>query len=486
MVQLFSQRETLDEMGGRRIVVALADELFPGTSQLQSRARYVLLIPWLCQMAASKKDRTGWLDWLERELIKTFLGHANELDYTGLVGSSAGPQVKTLPSTMYWTGLQRWGVLTWPGTIDETLGRMAAAARSLSGETDEPDGDESSGLRAHVDLAMRLATDRDLVASERRTREPDDLDVRVAELARYGPGNVAWRCVDRLTRPGGGVTALGRWRAAAVLASGLRSLFNRPESMLLLDREVPGTVYWRAVLRYCAWGNLEAVLDEYLHHLAATDRQSGLDDAKLLALAGQARAAITPLPSRYQAFDPLHPDRRIAFPSRSALRYGSRRATDDENARMPEINKAFNSPFQPFVLATTSVGQEGIGFHWWCRAAVHWNTPASPVDFEQREGRVHRYGGLAIRRNLAALYGDAIRAAAADGAHPWDAAFAIGIVEAPERYDELARHWITEGPSKIERHVMPYPLSSDHARYRQLKDDLAPQRPRPLGRRRSG
>ena len=32
------------------------------------------------------------------------------------------------------------------------------------------------------------------------------------------------------------VTEVGHWRAAAVLASGLRSLFNRPESILLLDQ----------------------------------------------------------------------------------------------------------------------------------------------------------------------------------------------------------------------------------------------------------
>ena len=44
-------------------------------------------------------------------------------------------------------------------------------------------------------------------------------------------------------------------------------------------------------------------------------------------------------------------------------------------ARLPEVREAFNSPFQPFVLATTSVGQEGIDFHWWClsraRQSVH-------------------------------------------------------------------------------------------------------------------
>jgi len=71
--------------------------------------------------------------------------------------------------------------------------------------------------------------------------------------------------------------------------------------------------------------------------------------------------------------------------------------------------------------------QEGIDFHWWCSAVVHWNTPANPanpanpVDFEQREGRVHRFGGHAIRRNVAAAH----RADALASAEPdvWKAAY---------------------------------------------------------------
>ena len=38
-----------------------------------------------------------------------------------------------------------------------------------------------------------------------------------------------------------------------------------------------------------------------------------------------------------------------------------------------------NSPFWPFVLATTSVGQEGLDFQQYCHAVVHWNLPSNPV-----------------------------------------------------------------------------------------------------------
>lgn len=52
---------------------------------------------------------------------------------------------------------------------------------------------------------------------------------------------------------------------------------------------------------------------------------------------------------------------------------------------------------------------------------MHWNLPSNPVDLEQREGRVHRYKGHAVRKNLARRYG---LGALTDPAHdPWEILF---------------------------------------------------------------
>ena len=91
-----------------------------------------------------------------------------------------------------------------------------------------------------------------------------------------------------------------------------------------------------------------------------------------------------------------------------ALRYGKVVGDEDKAiARAGAVRKAFNSPYRPFVLASTSIGQEGLDFHPWCHAIVHWNLPGNPVDLEQREGRVHRYEGHAVRRNVAGAFGRA-------------------------------------------------------------------------------
>ena len=50
IMALFQERETRDELGLGGIRDSIADQLFPGTSTIQTRLRYMLFIPWLFQM----------------------------------------------------------------------------------------------------------------------------------------------------------------------------------------------------------------------------------------------------------------------------------------------------------------------------------------------------------------------------------------------------------------------------------------------------
>jgi hypothetical protein len=149
IVQLFSQHETQDELGGRRIVVTLSDALFPGTSVLHSRARYLLFIPWFAKLAATKKDPVSWFEWLERKMIQTFLDDTTvqAVDrLVGLIGRDAGPKVRQLPSSAYWTALNAWGVVLVPGTIRDTLNRTSDSARHPPAD----DADELADRRLGV------------------------------------------------------------------------------------------------------------------------------------------------------------------------------------------------------------------------------------------------------------------------------------------------------------------------------------------------
>jgi hypothetical protein len=144
-----------------------------------------------------------------------------------------------------------------------------------------------------------------------------------------------------------------------------------------------------------------------------------------------------------------------------------------ETTRTTYVRDAFNSPFWPFVLATTSVGQEGLDFHSYCHTCVHWNLPANPVDLEQREGRVHRYKGHAVRKNIASRHASA---AFLNGVDPWRALFDAGVAERGTGTSDLVPYWIFPGDHQIERVVPTLPLSREVGRLAALRRSVAAYR----------
>ena len=355
----------------------------------------------------------------------------------------------------------------WPDS-DGTAASVFAVTAALEGGAISDEGDQSvdsTGLARHVELAAEA------FASGPISIDGDTAGV-LTEVALFSPGNIAYRVIERIAAGADATTSMGLFRASAHLANGLRSLFNRPDTIKLIEKlALAGDgPFWRQVLAYCAAGNLEAVLDEYLHHLAADVQGKVIEDDVLFAIATEASRAIGLRGSTYRAKDAVDLGRDLAFSPRFALRYGGRQH-ESENVRQPEVRRSFNSPFWPLVLASTSVGQEGIDFHWWCHAILHWNTPANPVDFEQREGRVDRYRGHAVRKNIAAKHGSAVLSTWAPG-NPWDRLFDAATEYQPE-FGDFTPSWVYPGPHKIERHVAPFLLSSDEAKFDRIKADVA-------------
>lgn len=305
---------------------------------------------------------------------------------------------------------------------------------------------------------------------------PDDLAEILTDIALGSPAVCSLRALHRLAPElDWGDTRLQH--GAGKIANAFRSLFNRSEATLLLagsDEQVP---YWRRVLRYCAEGNLQAVLDEYAHQLVESlGVVTAAPEKKIEAIAEEIAAAIGIRGTNVQVHqikarnEGFYEDTHL-LRCRFALRLGEM-AEGREGANRPEqVRQAFNSPFWPFVLASTSVGQEGLDFHPYCHAVWHWNLPSNPVDMEQREGRVHRYKGHAVRRNIALAYGAQVLGDAQD---PWAHMFALARRDNEQR-SELIPYWVFEYPggASVERHVPLLPFSRDIGRYEWLKRNLA-------------
>jgi hypothetical protein len=157
-----------------------------------------------------------------------------------------------------------------------------------------------------------------------------------------------------------------------------------------------------------------------------------------------------------------------------AARFGEEKTDGDkEVTRAEQVRESFNSPFWPFVLATTSVGQEGLDFHHYCHAVVHWNVPSNPVDLEQREGRVHRYKGHAVRKNVARGFRSSLTPI--DGNDdPWEGMFDAAKKTRSKDSSDIIPFWVyqREGGAHIERHVPALPLSSEREQLSALKRSL--------------
>ena len=348
--------------------------------------------------------------------------------------------------------------------------------------------DAGQGLRAHIAEA-RAMIDHGPGALG---RPPGDLVEVLAELAVGGPAQCALRMISSVcglpVSDDGGTVEYAAWIGAA-----FRSFFNSPEVTAVIasghseqpDPDEGESRYWRDVVRHSIDGNLQAVLDEHGHvlrdwlgHLSLGDDSRRWEAAG--DIAGKVAEALELRTSSYRVDIPVR--ERNAFDqhrmrTRFAVAFANQTLDDGGEARVGSVSTAFNSPFWPFVLTSTSIGQEGLDFHLWCHAVVHWNLPYNPVDLEQREGRVHRYKGHAVRRNIASTLGPELLAGErAISADPWDELFSMAA-KRRERDSEMVPYWVfNEGPAKIERHVPVMPFSQEEAALPQLRKALAAYR----------
>ena len=346
------------------------------------------------------------------------------------------------------------------------------------GETEDRESSAWLSLAARVREA--------LAAPDSLGRPPRDLIEVLALLALGSPANATLRALSRImaTAP----TDIEMKRQAMGAAHAFRSLFRAPTSEGLLrnlyrpDVQGGDGPYWRRVLAYGIEGGLSAVLDEFFHVIRDSGRSDGSAEDLVSKLSHALHLAARPLAVSEWAED-RSGIQRSTYPMRQHLarRYANDGSAADQqaNQRLDDVRDSFNSPFWPFVLGTTSIGQEGLDFHWYCHAVVHWNLPPNPVDLEQREGRVHRYHGHAIRKNIAQAVGttalDRTRDAISRGerVNPWDLAYQLAEDEF-EGDGGLIPHWVfTDGDARIQRHSPVLPLSKDADRAIALRRSLA-------------
>ena len=341
------------------------------------------------------------------------------------------------------------------------------------------DQQDSSMFSDHVDLfAAGVRNEIEFGAV------PDDLEEVLAELSIGSPAICANRSLRRVA-PRLKANSPEILQAAANIAEGFRSLFNSPDVRSMIDKDdVP---YWREVLRYCATHDLQSVLDEYVHSLRESLGLIEAPDERVVSDIGSAIRNVLSIRTSSLEMDDIRVSddgveiKKRKMRCRYALRFGDLKDDSDQVLqRAGVVREAFNSPFRPFILASTSVGQEGLDFHSYCHRVWHWNLPRNPVDMEQREGRVNRYKGHAVRKNVATAIGlDGLAQDWNGRGDPWAALFKLAkrrLRDSGVHENELMPFWIfedVENPARVERIVPLPPFSSENAKFKALKRSLA-------------
>jgi hypothetical protein len=299
---------------------------------------------------------------------------------------------------------------------------------------------------------------------------PSDIARQLAYLTISSPAICSYRLLSSFTTNNklSYISFYGAFR----VADSFRKFFNWPENIAVIDKFKVFDSYWKNVLAYSAAGNFQSMLDEFaaamIDHNGLWDYSTADKVSKLIEVITKniGLRTVSVAGHTYQSFI------KESKPRHFRCHYGvalNQSIIDEKDViHSDKVRDAFNSPFRPFILSTTSIGQEGLDFHLYCRKIMHWNLPANPIDFEQREGRINRFKNLAIRQNIALKYRDKITNA--NSSTVWNQLYQITAdIEKGDKSD-LVPFWHVE-PSNIfiERQVPTIPYSKE---VRKLKDLL--------------
>jgi hypothetical protein len=142
VVDLLREPSTVDELGLGAVRDAFADLLFPGTSTIQTRARYFLFVPWqyleLERLGVPSRQVVARGRRAEIGLIDALVDSAER---EGVIGIQARKTLKRLPSNLYWNGLLAWGIRCFRGSqllYHQSLDGFYASPRALVDDDRNP------------------------------------------------------------------------------------------------------------------------------------------------------------------------------------------------------------------------------------------------------------------------------------------------------------------------------------------------------------
>lgn len=155
----------VDELGIGVVRDAFADYFFPGTSTIQTRAKYFFLVPYALRSACAKypnasvRQVMAEMSKLEKQSAQVMKKDNGE--EPGIIGASVLPRkwVVRQPSAIYWNGIRTYGIMTagrlsMSETIAAELGELKIKHQRTSGKTEGEEGAEDDKTIASGNIQL--------------------------------------------------------------------------------------------------------------------------------------------------------------------------------------------------------------------------------------------------------------------------------------------------------------------------------------------
>lgn len=157
VLDLLGEKGVLDELGIAQIRDAYSNLFFPGTTTIQTRAKYFLIVPYAFKdldfnnKYTYSRLRRSFND-CEEKCAHIFLD--NNPDEEGVVGKHSiqgGSWVQRTPSSIYWAGLRKYGIFRGKMSIDQYIKYVTIQKRdksntvNLGNSSDEGHDDKNAG-----------------------------------------------------------------------------------------------------------------------------------------------------------------------------------------------------------------------------------------------------------------------------------------------------------------------------------------------------
>lgn len=167
IIKMMSQEGMVDELGIGAIRDAFANQLFPGISTVQTRAKYFFIVPYILKeyenlylQGRITKNASKYLEDEENKLMWQLSDYYKTIEKSGVIGITLPPRQKIVrrPSSIYWNGIGLYKLIATNGLgVDAFLNtQINTKAHNVFSELVMDDSDNGDDLELNYNNKLKI------------------------------------------------------------------------------------------------------------------------------------------------------------------------------------------------------------------------------------------------------------------------------------------------------------------------------------------